>query len=129
MGTYILQVITPRAVIFNNEILSGYSIPNLVVLYLYYIIERTILLFHSSVPFHHSIPTLHSTDSRHPDTAGVATSIILSASCANSSKFPVSGVEASTMRTFAGSHCKNNSRMKAPSVVLALVSEKLLHMT
>ena len=63
---FILQEITPRAVIFNNEILLDYSIPNLVVLYLHYIIERTILLFHSSVPFYHFIPALHSTDSRHP---------------------------------------------------------------
>ena len=66
MGAYILQAIAPCAVIFNNEILSDYSIPNLVVLYLHHIIERTILLFHSSIPFHHSIPALHSTDSRHP---------------------------------------------------------------
>ena len=37
----------------------------IVVLYLCYIIEKTILLFHSSVPFHHSISAFHSTDSRH----------------------------------------------------------------
>ena len=61
MGAYILQAITPRAVIFNNEILSDYSIPNLVVLYLHNIIERIILLFHSSVPFQHSIPLIPDT--------------------------------------------------------------------
>ena len=48
--------------IFNTDILLDYSIPNLVVLYLHYIIERTfcysIPVFHSTIPFQSSIPLI-----------------------------------------------------------------------
>ena len=54
------------------------------------------------------------------DTDGVATSTILSASWASSSRLPLFGVEASAIRTFEGGRCRNNSCRKAPSVLLAL---------
>ena len=60
------------------------------------------------------------------ETEGVATSMTLSVSWANSVMFPVSGVEAKTICTLGGSHCKKSSHIKAASVLFAL-SPKLLH--
>ena len=48
-----------------------------------------------------------------------STSIILSVSWARSSTDIASLVEASTIRTFVGRHCKNSSQRKAPSVAAA----------
>ena len=49
---------------------------------------------------------------------GAATSTTLSVSSASSSKVAVVLAEASTIRTFDGSHCRNSSRRKVLSVVL-----------
>ena len=53
------------------------------------------------------------------DTAGVATSMILSAVLANLSRLEVSGVEARTILTLAGSLCKKSSLKKELSAVSA----------
>ena len=52
-------------------------------------------------------------------TVGAATSALLSASSANSSRLVVALVEASTMRTFKGKHCRNSSRKNVLSVTPA----------
>ena len=59
------------------------------------------------------------------ETEGVATSMTLSASWAKSVMFPVSGIEARTIRTFGSSHCKKSSRIKAASVLSALSHPKV----
>ena len=51
---------------------------------------------------------------------GVATSTILSASSASSSRLVVVLVEASTIQTFEGNRWRNSSRRKAPSVTTLL---------
>ena len=54
------------------------------------------------------------------ETVGAATSTTLSASSASSSKVAVALAEASTIRTFDGSRCRNSSHRKVLSVVHAL---------
>ena len=52
-------------------------------------------------------------------TAANATSTTLSASCARSFTFPVSGVEARTMQTFCGKCCRNSFLINTASVLVA----------
>ena len=56
---------------------------------------------------------------------GVATSIIFSASWAKLSSFPVSSVEARTIRTFGSKNYRKSSRRKALSVSQALPTNSL----
>ena len=53
------------------------------------------------------------------DTLGGATSMILSADSAISSRLLSSTDEASTMRTFDGNRCRKSSRRRGPSAAVA----------